>query len=426
MAHDVFTVFFCGTGSNSYDYRKYESYHQGELVTVLAKHHEGMEFVDWIVVDGPGSGNLQLSQRWVKSTKYAKGLGSALGAGKMDNLNHAMAVFEGEIQLKEEDWTDWMKLNYNLIQKLRGDTVPKVANLVGWSRGGAECILFANMLYKKYPKTVVNIFAFDPVPGGDKLMGAYKGTQTILQKNVQNFIGVYAIDERSTLFSPVLPGVAKGVTNKYVLLMPGKHATLVGNAQWKGEDCVVGPGLVTRHLAEQALTNWGVELRNTLDLTNDAILKIYDEMYSLEDKFKEMHQKVYIGKLSQRTFNPFDKDNWKKGPLGLPKMKFRTVRQIKFGDNWTTIESLVEKGEMGGQLPVFINKHHEEVFKTRYPNLYGYLGMTSFGRGLVAPSSLTALAIRKDYKDAIITCQTLTMKIANQCPEIWKVVSVTF
>ena len=47
----AFTVFFCGTGSNSWDASYNKNFHSGELISTLATHHTGMEFVDWMVVE---------------------------------------------------------------------------------------------------------------------------------------------------------------------------------------------------------------------------------------------------------------------------------------------------------------------------------------------------------------------------------------
>ena len=54
----VLTIFFCGTGSNKFD-THHENFWNGELISTLAANHCGREFAEWIVVDGPGSGNLQ-------------------------------------------------------------------------------------------------------------------------------------------------------------------------------------------------------------------------------------------------------------------------------------------------------------------------------------------------------------------------------
>ena len=52
----TFTIFFCGTSSNQRDYNKKHIFHQGELVSTLAKHASGIEYQDYLIVDGVGSG----------------------------------------------------------------------------------------------------------------------------------------------------------------------------------------------------------------------------------------------------------------------------------------------------------------------------------------------------------------------------------
>ena len=87
----AFTIFFCGTGSNSYDFA-HTNYHKGELISTLARNHPGREFVDWIIVDGPGSGNLQEAEKWVPSGNYTETRGQLEGKGWEENVAHAVAV----------------------------------------------------------------------------------------------------------------------------------------------------------------------------------------------------------------------------------------------------------------------------------------------------------------------------------------------
>ncbi|MFL7031823.1 hypothetical protein [Vibrio cyclitrophicus] len=50
-------------------------------------------------------------------------------------------------------------------------------------------------------------------------------------------------------------------TKYYTTYMPGRHGTLVGNANTsggsKGAGLLTGPGLVTRDFMEKVLTGWG-------------------------------------------------------------------------------------------------------------------------------------------------------------------------
>jgi hypothetical protein len=90
----VFTVFFCGTGSNSFDAHN-PLYPDGELISTLARNHQGHEFADWIIIDGPGSGNLQEDDKWVPPGNYWKSRGTLQGKGWEENVAHAVAVIKG-------------------------------------------------------------------------------------------------------------------------------------------------------------------------------------------------------------------------------------------------------------------------------------------------------------------------------------------
>nr|HIL77304.1 hypothetical protein [Rhodospirillales bacterium] len=95
----TFTIYCCGTGSNSFDFSQHNNwdYWNGELVSTLAQNHAGMEFVDWIILDGPGSGISQQKGLWAQS--YSSGLGStvsqtlgaALGRQWEENADAAVA-----------------------------------------------------------------------------------------------------------------------------------------------------------------------------------------------------------------------------------------------------------------------------------------------------------------------------------------------
>mgnify|MGYP001550917644 CR=1 FL=1 len=93
----VVTIFCCGTSSTSFDFAN-ENYFAGETVSTLAYNHEGMEFVEWAIFDGPGSGNLQTEELWAKTFKSppAKWKGVAFGTGWENNVEAAIALLEGK------------------------------------------------------------------------------------------------------------------------------------------------------------------------------------------------------------------------------------------------------------------------------------------------------------------------------------------
>ena len=294
----AFTIFFCGTGSNSYDFANTD-YFAGELISTLAMNHAGHEFAEWIIVDGPGSGNIQEAQKWVPAGNYMDIRGKLNGNGWEENVQHAVAVLIGG---DYEERTKQTRSEKSLLRKagvgvqevertgtisrrLFGDTKevkhdfrarisPQAlqqkkieilrkkkpithVNVIGWSRGGVTCHMFANALAQTrgWSHIPVNIFACDPVPGA----GNFDTHRIRLGSNVANYVAIYASDERSMGFAPVLPSLSSK-TEYFITTMPGRHGTLVGNAAIDGSSGVntfFGPGKVTRDLAERFLRSWG-------------------------------------------------------------------------------------------------------------------------------------------------------------------------
>ena len=373
----IFTVFFCGTGSNSYDFA-HTNYHKGELISTLARNHPGHEFVDWIIVDGPGSDNLQEAEKWVPSGNYTKTRGQLEGKGWEENVAHAVAVLLGVTDQKRTEYTRdetkklrshgvgveetpgylWgtrktelplharisaQELQEMKIQIFRRNKTISCVNVIGWSRGGVTCHMFANALAgtEGWGNVPVNIFACDPVPGA----GQFQQNRIRLQSNVKEYVAVYAADERSCGFTPILPTCDPG-TNSFIMTIPGRHATLVGNASVDGNsgfNCLFGPGIVTRDLAEKYLTRWGTPLQQKLNLPDTVILKHYDDMVGQSGKFTAMHDISYTYFTQKGT------------------------RALGHGDG--TYNTFGEAGLLE-QDPSFINVHHRTLFANRYNILY--------------------------------------------------------
>jgi hypothetical protein len=311
----VLTVFFCGTGSNQYDIHN-KSYWNGELISTLASNMTSKEFVDWIIIDGPGSGNLQADELFIEPGGYGL-TGTLFGKGWEENVAHALAIIKGKTDWQRKKLTKqeydrlkkanipiddldrtgcwlWRTYDYGdrkvtpqqlqekIIQIFRkkdekGRPIPKQVNLVGWSRGGISCHMLANAMQADpdLKHIAVNIFAIDPVPG----LLNFQQHRVVLGPNVKQYIGFYARDERSRGFACVAPKTAPG-TSVHIYPMAGRHATLVGNAAIdgaNGQKALVEPGLILRHYAEQCLTRWGAELDKKLNLsiaTVDEYLKV--------------------------------------------------------------------------------------------------------------------------------------------------------
>jgi len=321
------TVFFCGTGSTRFDTHN-ANYWDGELVSTLASHHTGREFAEWIAVDGPGTSNLQADELFTKSSDYGMS-GTLFGKGWEENVQHAVNIIKGKCDWQREQLTEveynrlkaarvpiedvkkegswfWRKYNYGersvtqqklqeqIIKTFRKDgVIPTQVNLVGWSRGGISCHMLANAMFndnalKHIP---VNIFAIDPVPG----IGNFQEHRVKLNSNVKEYVGFYARDERSKGFSCVIPQTATG-TRTHIFPIPGRHATLVGNAAADGNagpKVLAEPGRLVRHFAEVCLERWGTSLTKTLALSDATLKNFGDTMVRDAAKYKAMEKCSY-------------------------------------------------------------------------------------------------------------------------------------
>lgn len=335
----VFTVYFCGTGSTKFDDIN-KNYWDGELIATLANNNSGREFADWTVIDGPGSGNLQADDLFVKSKLY--GLqGTLFGKGWEENVSHALHMIKGkfdwqrtkltaeeykvleaaEIPIKEIEKTGsflWRKYDYGdrkttpqeiqekIIKIFRKDgIIPTQVNLVGWSRGGISCHMLANEMAKdsQLKHIKVNIFVVDPVPG----LLNFQSHKVSLASNVSEYVAFYAKDERSKGFSCVIP-TTQPSTKVHIYPMPGRHATLVGNAAANGSEgpkVLPEPGRIVRHFAETCLARWGVTLSKKLNLSEAEISRFHDSFEQNNAKYvamrKESYTKITEGDSEQRA-----------------------------------------------------------------------------------------------------------------------------
>jgi len=323
----VFTAYFCGTGSHRFDDAN-PNFWNGELVSTLAANDEGREFAHWIAVDGPGSGNLQDDNLFVEPGGYFNWSGQLFGRGWEENVNHVLQVIKGEsswqrTKLSEEEYqrlkdagvpvpdvsstASWFWRTYDygdrqptpqalqerIISMFRKPRIPTHVNLVGWSRGGISCHMLANAMANDpvLREVPVNIFAIDPVPG----VGNVQAERIALAGNVREYVGFYSRDERSKGFACVIPSVASG-TQICIYPMPGRHATLVGNASVDGAgegQVLKEPGLIVRHFAEVCLTRWGVQLGKRLALDDRQVMEYHLAMAAAEAQYQAMRSKSY-------------------------------------------------------------------------------------------------------------------------------------
>jgi hypothetical protein len=375
----VFTAFFCGTCSNSYDFI------DGEVVATLARNHPGREFVDWVICDGPGSGvhksdeapdlqkaqgrwhngvstpmmkalgiqrelatepgkaktarNLDLGMKWTEPGDHWRLTAIANGAGWEENVAHVVAVIRGEAERTSGGALAPQKLQEQQVRMFRkGSPVTRV-NAIGWSRGAVSCHMLANALAKdpRLSQIEINIFAIDPVPGP----GEFDAHRVQLPRTVRNYFAVYARHELQRIFRPTLPAFEGDCRPRgfRTVLMPGVHATPSGDPYVR-RHTQRASGKVTRHLAEQCLAEWGTPLNQRLNYDDLRLLAKYDDML--------LHDVDYRRK---------DKDKVKKADAQ------RTI-EVRVGNkNKATLLRKVPEFRTNEELGVFVNWHHREVFE---------------------------------------------------------------
>jgi hypothetical protein len=323
----MLTIYFCGTGSTKFD-ESNPIYWQGELISQLAANTLSKEFAEWVVIDGPGSGDLQADELWTKSVSYGS-YGTLWGSGWEENVTHAINVIKGKFDWQREKLTDasykvlkdagvpiedvkvsgswaWRTYDYGdravtqqqlqaqIVKMFRKEGIlPTQVNLVGWSRGGISCHMLANAMFgdlelKEIP---IRILAIDPVPGPRN----FQANKISLKDNVKEYVGFYARDERSIGFSCVIPETDP-ITAVHVYPIPGRHATLVGNGGTDGASGGMAfrePGLLVRHYAEVYLTAWGVKLDNMLRLSGGQVLECISNIQKSSAAYENMRTFSY-------------------------------------------------------------------------------------------------------------------------------------
>ena len=212
----VVTMYFCGTTMSGSDWNpSICSFRRPETVAYLHKqqmdHISGYPFQYKTIIDGIGVGG-PLDIIWAASPSLDLGVLSGRG------------------------WAKVLEEGIDYLDSIVTTTVePFILNLVGFSRGGVSVMHLAhevcnNPAYEYINNRIkhINMIVFDPVPG-DAFLNARIFN---LPGKVNSYIGLYALDERTFLFYPVLPLSMTPLT--FMFSVPGSHETMVGNTQKDG------------------------------------------------------------------------------------------------------------------------------------------------------------------------------------------------
>jgi len=239
----VLTIYFAGTGMTWNDYSSTSCpWNQPELLATLYKNYDNS------VAIGHDSFNL-LTGVWppmditdsdATHFKYfINGAGtSALTMSLIPELRlldliALLGTIEPNIGARTWHNIEAEALNglIKLLNKHPTDQV--ILNLVGFSRGGISALRVAHFAAEYGGVKKINILTFDPVPGGLDPVATH-GTYFVLDEKVNQYVGIYAEDERSYPFEPVIPRKSGSDTSILLVRTPGSHETMMGNRQYLG------------------------------------------------------------------------------------------------------------------------------------------------------------------------------------------------
>jgi hypothetical protein len=295
----VVTVFLCGTCSNQNDHSN-PRFFAGENVSHTFTITQGRNHIDKIIVDGPGSGEKDANALWIPYRPYSDASGQGLGSGINERIEHILTVLKNQPAraLSPED-----QLVSNELQKINKEQPIYRVNIVGWSRGAAAGITLANRMAndEQLKHIEVNMVLLDPVPGAGVAM-VFKNK---LPETVKNCYVIYAEDERSVFFNPVIPDCPAGCT--YVpIIMPGGHAQVAGDDADHEGKTIEGAnlrdvGIVSRYMMQHVLQHLGTKLdQNKMSkMTLKELLSHYKGIEQNRPYYKQAAQRVPYVKLNQ-------------------------------------------------------------------------------------------------------------------------------
>ncbi|HVZ46438.1 MAG TPA: DUF5621 domain-containing protein [Ramlibacter sp.] len=391
----VFTVFCHGTNEHR------ANGHSTELVHALSAKAAGTEYDDWLILDGPGKGVKSDTVNRMAGTfdafdrnKGAKGSapswsrtsnrimdvsswetgGSAptynpsnvgnvvsgignmyqggkagVGAGLVSTLLSPIVVPVGTIALRSSDTARGLVYGEGMDDNIRHaiaamankwtDFTGHTVNMVGWSRGAITCMRMANWIQEFFGGGMnVNIFAVDPVAGGD-LGTAVADTYTIPQI-VKNYVAVLMMDDRRGGFRPQdinrIRVENRDATKLALLPFPGSHDTPVK----LGKDSNLNEvPEICRYMSYKFLAGMGTRFTEAETIFSAMQLS---EKYALVKK----KQKAY-GKL---------------GKKGVGKAAMGGIITRDVGNELDRYMSETPN--------FFVNQHHVECFKLGFPQIY--------------------------------------------------------
>lgn len=290
----IVTVYLCGTGSNRDDHKNYDVYFEGENVSHTFSITQGEEYIDKIIVDGPGSGEHDINDLWVDyngNQPYSEIKGQSMAYGLDERIQHILAVLKNK-PTKTTPLSETAQKAHALLKDQR--PISQV-NIAGWSRGAAAGITLSSCMARdpELQHIPVNMILIDPVPG----FGLSDPDNRALSDNVKKCVAIYCEDERSFGFNPVVPDAKEEVF--YMITLPGGHAQVAGSEKDHAVHLVEGAelrdvGRISRHMMENVLLHFGTKL-DTSQMQKETLtdlLVMYDRIRENREGYKIAAQRV--------------------------------------------------------------------------------------------------------------------------------------
>ena len=231
---NTITIYFCGTAITK-DWWRAEDAHSpdgssgfwsSELVSTL--FHEQNADSYKLVVNGIGTDDLPGSTA-TYPVKISPDGHSDIKSPDQNSKGLYGQYFPSSF-LTTRGWNKCVDEAITYINSVLASTTGDITlNLVGHSRGGVLTMMAADKIKHNPRIKTINILALEPVPGD----GSVSADTYSLTEKVKNYIGLYAEDERTYMFEPVIPA-AGPETNTWLLRLPGSHETMAGNTQKDG------------------------------------------------------------------------------------------------------------------------------------------------------------------------------------------------
>jgi hypothetical protein len=286
--HNIVTIFCCGT---NFDRENLTS-----AVPYTYTQVQGRKFI----LDGPGSmlGNVLNAENVLKAVEDKKSYSKYNPLKYFHTRNKAKA-------LASDNFTQGKKYRLKTnTASISGDgtadniivalqwlilefyNIPfTTINLVGWSRGAVTCIMLSHSIKEAFaarsPNIKVNIFAFDPVPGGLNDFGTKGkcfdstgriGSFNTLPSIVNEYNAVLMENEGKPGFACISP--AEFSTAQYLEVpLPGSHSDSV-----KFDKAGNHSGKIAIHLCHDFLRRNGTVLAEYKTLSPGSIVESYSAL----------------------------------------------------------------------------------------------------------------------------------------------------